>query len=87
MSITDVPSATAARAVSFLLALFFVVGCSASGPAATNLDTRLLGEWETDSGARYSIAADGKEYVIGIVDYDDEVFEVESVLWEDGTLA
>lgn len=75
------------RLLSVLIASSFIAGCASSGPHASDLDERLLGVWQIDGGATYTITAPDGQYALSIVDFDDEVFEVESVSWAEGVLS
>lgn len=87
MLLAPVFSRTAARSALLLGVVLLVSGCAGPRSATADLDERLLGVWATEGGARYTITAEEGEYALGIVDYDDEVFEVRSVTWDDGVLA
>ena len=73
--------------VACTVALSLASGCATSQPAASDIDPRLLGSWKTDMGATYTISAPNGSYDLWVVDYDGEVFEVQSVEWTDGVLS
>lgn len=76
---------------SFLLTplavlLVVLAGCAGSQPAESPLDARVLGEWESNGGTRYTFTDAGDTYGLSVIDDDGEVFEVVSVTWADGAL-
>ena len=72
---------------AWLIALLVASGCGTSASTSTNLDSRLVGVWLIDGGATYTITASEGAYELAIVDFDDEVFQVRSVTWNEGVLA
>ena len=76
---------------SFLLTplavlLVVLAGCAGSQPAESPLDARVLGEWESNGGTRYTFTDAGDTHGLSILDDDGEVFDVVSVTWADGAL-
>ena len=79
-------ASTPVRVVFFLLAVALLPACASSGPAAPDLDPRLLGVWADLDGATHTISLVDEGYAVGVVDSDGEVFDVVSVTYADSTL-
>lgn len=72
--------------LAVLLLAAVLSACAAAGPAAPALDARLFGVWTDEGGATTTIGPGPDGYTIGVVDYDDEVFEMVSTTYADGVL-
>lgn len=82
----SLPVSTPVRFVLFLLAVVLLPACASSGPAAPDLDPRLIGVWADLDGATHTITAGDDGYEVGVVDSDGEVFDVVSVIYADSAL-
>ena len=71
---------------ALLLLAAVLSACASSGPVAPDLDERLFGVWTDEGGAVTTIAPGADGYAIGVVDTDDEVFDVVSTTFADGVL-
>ena len=80
-------AATPVRVVFFLLAVAVLPACASSGPAAPDLDPRLIGVWADRDGAIHTISLADDGYEVGVVDSDGEVFDVVAVTYANDALS
>ena len=69
-------ASTPVRVVFFLLAVALLPACASSGPAAPDLDPRLLGVWADLDGATHTISLVDEGYAVGVVDSDGNTIPV-----------
>ena len=80
-------ASTPVRFVFFLLAVAVLPACASSGPAAPDLDPRLIGVWADRDGAIHTISLADDGYEVGVVDSDGEVFDVVAVTYANDALS
>ncbi len=68
--------------------MLVLLGALACGPSRLELEaSKYVGEWLDEGGAVTTIEVQEREPVItSIVDYDGEVFVMESTVWQGGAL-
>jgi hypothetical protein len=68
-----------------ILITSFVFACKTSGGGVPKEAWSLIGTWQDSGGATYTFAKAGGELVCtGIVDYDEEVFQVQQSYFDGG---